>query len=55
MGWWIWTHLPSLLGMSCVALCAIVPYALHRVNKALRDATDPPWKREDRQGGEGSA
>lgn len=52
---WLWAHRPTILSLACIALCAIVPYAGHRVHRALRDATDPPWKKEDEKRNQGSS
>lgn len=52
---WLWTHKPSWLSLVCIALCAIVPLVGHRVNRSLREATDPPWKREDERRKQGSS
>lgn len=52
---WIWSHKPTFFSVVCIALCAILPYAGHRIHRALREATDPPWKREDERRKQGSS
>lgn len=41
-------HMPSGLTLLCTALCAIVPAIAYRINKRLRELTDPPWKRQQK-------
>lgn len=39
-------HTPSGAAWFYTALCAIAPYLANRINRKLRELTDPPWKRK---------
>jgi|GEM_PF-1105966 len=44
-------RMPTTAVLIYAALAAIVPWTVYKINQALHRYGDPPWKRDEEEGG----